>query len=144
MVGSSTGMCEQRSRRLRVRDRLADGDAFHSGDGQNVAGPAKRLLDPLETFEGVELRDPGALERPVQLRDSDFVTQAQRAREHAPDGQPPQVVAVIQVGDQQLQHRRRGRPTGPGICFRMASNSGSRFSEPSSSDRLATPALAFV
>ena len=42
MVGSSIWMCGSGLRSLGAGHRLADGDAFHAGDGQNVAGLCPR------------------------------------------------------------------------------------------------------
>ena len=66
----------QRLRRFRAGDRLADGDAFHAGDRQNVAGPADGFIHALQSFEGIQLGDLGLVKRAVQLGDGHFVAVA--------------------------------------------------------------------
>ena len=73
------------------------------GQADDVAGRSLRDLHPLEAAEDVELRDPGPLDRAVQLRDRDRVAFRDPAVDDASDGDSPQVVAGIEVGDQQLQ-----------------------------------------
>ena len=73
MVGSSIWICGSGFGVLGVRHGLADGDAFHAGDGQDVAGPAHRLIHALQAFERVQLGDFRLLQRAVQLDDCHFV-----------------------------------------------------------------------
>jgi hypothetical protein len=133
----------QRAGILGAGDGFADGDAFHAGDGQKVAGPADGFVHPLQAFERVQLGDAGGVLRAVQLADGHGVAEAQRAGEDAPDGQAPQVVAVIQVGDQHLQHlvriaRRLGDMPQDGVEQRLQVGRGS------SMEFFATPVLATV
>ena len=59
----------QRLGRFGVGHGLADGDAFHAGDGQDVARPADGFVHALQPFEGVELGDLGGVEGAVALGD---------------------------------------------------------------------------
>src|SRR2546430_4276299 len=47
------------------------------------------------------------LEGAVELRDRHFLSGVHPPVEHARNRQPPQIVAVIQIGDQDLQRSRR-------------------------------------
>src|SRR5271157_4645229 len=94
----------QRLRRFGAGDGLADGDALHAGDGEQVAGNSHGFVDALEPFERVELGDAGVVERAVALGDGHGVAISQGAIENAADGQAAQVIAVIQVGHQHLEH----------------------------------------
>ena len=49
--------CRERFRSLDAGDGLADGDAFHAGDGEEVARQPDGFVDALEPFEGVKLGD---------------------------------------------------------------------------------------
>ena len=97
----------QRPRILGAGYRLADGDAFHAGNSQQVARPADRLVHPLQSFERVQLGDARRVLGSVQLADRHRVAEIQRALKDAPDRQPSQIVAVIQVRHQHLQHAVR-------------------------------------
>ena len=68
IVGSSIWMCGSGFRILGVRDGLADGDAFHARDGQNVAGPANGFVHALQAFERVQLRDLVLCNEPSSLQ----------------------------------------------------------------------------
>ena len=83
------------------------------------------------------------LQRAVQLGDADFFAGAQGAVEDARDRQAPEVVAVVQIGHQNLQ-RAGGSPSGGGMCLTMASNSGRRSSPPPLMSVDAVPVLALV
>ena len=63
------------------------------------------FIHALQAFERIELGDARLVERAVELGDGHFVAVPQRAVEHAADGQAAQVIAVIEIGDQQLQDR---------------------------------------
>ena len=39
----------------------------------------------------------------IDLADAYFVAQVERSREHASDGEPPEGVVVVEIGDEQLQ-----------------------------------------
>ena len=58
-----------------------------------------------------------------------------RAVEDAGDGEAAEIVAVVEVGDQHLQRRRRDRPSAAGMVLTIASNSGRRLSPASSRSR---------
>ena len=80
-------------------------------------GRADGLVHALQAFERVQLGDLGFVNGAVELADGDFVAVAQRAVEDAADGEAAQIVAVIEIGDQHLQNRRRDRPAGGGMCL---------------------------
>ena len=82
MVGSSIWMCGSGCGCFGAGDGLADGDAFHAGDRQNVAGPADGFVHALQAFERVQLGDARLLEDAVQLGDGHFVAVPQRAVEN--------------------------------------------------------------
>ena len=48
----------------------------------------------------------------------------ERAVEHAPDREPAEIVAVIEIGHQQSAAYLPDRPAAPGMCLTIASNSG--------------------
>ena len=62
----------------------------------------------------------------VQFGDGHFVAEAQRAVEDAADGQASEVIAVIQIRDQQLQDRVGIAGAAAGVFARMVSKSGRR------------------
>ena len=110
----------KRLRRFGVGHGLADEDALHPGDGQDVARPADGLVHALQPFEGIELGDFGGVEGAVALGDGHRVAIFQGSLEDAPNAQAAQVVAVIQVGDEHLQDgfgiaRRRGNVLQDGV-----------------------------
>ena len=49
----------QRARSFGAGNGLADGDALHSRDGENIARAAQRFVDTLQTFERIHLCDFG-------------------------------------------------------------------------------------
>ena len=79
---------------------------------------------------------------PSSLQMRDFIAVPQRAVEHAADRQPAEIVAVIEIRDQELQASRLDRPVGAGMCFRIASKSGRRLSLSSSGVSLGDARLA--
>ncbi len=64
-------------------------------------------LDPLEAVEREQLGDLRVLERAIELDDRDRVVQLHGAVEDAADGDAPEIVAGVEVGDEHLQRRRR-------------------------------------
>ena len=96
---------QRRQRRgcLGRRDRLADADAFEAGQRHDLATACALRLDALEALEREELRDPRLLELAVAFGDRNSVAHRNLALEDAADAEPAQVVAVVEVRDQQLQ-----------------------------------------
>ncbi len=92
---------------LGVGDGFADGDAFHSGDRDDVAQRGLGDVDPLEAGEGKELGDFRFVQRAIQAGDADIFAGVHGAVEHARDGEAAQVVAVVEIGHQNLQRSRR-------------------------------------
>ncbi len=84
-------------------DGLADGDAGDSRDRNDVAQFGFRNVDALQPVEGKQLGDPHFLQGAVELGNADILAGAQRAVEDARDGQPPEVIAVIEIRHQDLQ-----------------------------------------
>src|SRR4030095_2811818 len=101
-----------RNRILAVGDRLADHDVFDAGEADDVARRGLQGVDAFETFERVELRDGRLFDRTVDLADRDRVAYLDVTVEDASDGQPAQVVARVEIGDQRLKRRPR-RPAPP-------------------------------
>src|ERR1035438_2692408 len=97
----------QRLRIFRAGDGLPDGDAFHAGDGQNVALPPDGFIDALQPLERIQLGDLGGVHCAVALGDGHVVAVLEGAVDHAADAQTAEIIAVIQVGDQHLQHAVR-------------------------------------
>src|ERR1017187_2461408 len=124
----------QRLRIFRAGDGLPDGDAFHAGDGQNVALPPDGFIDALEPLERIQLGDLGGVHCAVALGDGHVVAVLEGAVDHAADAQAAEIIAVIQVGNQHLQdairvaHGRRNvlhdgveqRPQIGGRIFHLA------------------------
>ncbi len=94
----------QRLRSLDAGEGLADGNAFDSGDRQNVARSADGFVHPLQAFERVQLGDACLLDRAVEFGNGHIVAEAQRAGKHAADGQPSKVIAVIEIRHEHLQY----------------------------------------
>ena len=94
---------------LDVRDRFADRDVFDAGKTDDVARRRFVDIDALQPFEGEQLGDARFLRRAVQFAHRDGVANLHVTVEHAADGDPSEVVARIEVGDQDLQ-RRLGVP----------------------------------
>ena len=90
---------------LHVGDRLADRDVLDSGQTDDVAGGGFLDVDPLEAVERIELGDLGVLDRGVELDHRHGIADLDPAVEDAPDRDAADVVARIQVRDQQLQRR---------------------------------------
>src|ERR1039458_528872 len=97
----------QRLRIFRGGHRLADRDAFHSGDGQDIALPADGFIHPLQPLERIQLGDLGGVQRAVALGDGHVIAVLKRAVYHPADAQAPQIIAVVQVGDQHLEYAVR-------------------------------------
>ena len=144
MVGSSMAMCGSGAGFSTLGDGLADGDAFDARDGDDVAQFGFGDVGTLETGEGKQLGDLCFLQRPIELGDRDFFTGEHLAVKDAGDGEAAEIVAVIEVGDENLQRIRRGRPAVRGIVFRIASNRGRRSVPPPWMSVVAVPVLALV
>ena len=143
-VGSSTAIDRHRDAVLDVGDGFADRDVFDAGQADDVAGGRLGDLDPLQAFEGEQLRDLRLLHpchRACTPRPgSPTLT---RAVEDAADRDAAEVVARVEVGDEHLQ-RRVGVAARRRHVSTMASNSGRRSSPAPSADGLDVPARALV
>ncbi len=103
-------MCRQRIGRLEAGDGFADGDAGDAGNGDDIAQLGFRDVGALEPVEAEELGDLDLLNLTAELGDADFFAGAQGAVEDTRDGEAAEVIAVVEIGDQDLQ--RRGRVSG--------------------------------
>ena len=106
----------QRRRILHRSNGLADGDALNAGHGHNIAQLGLLNIYAAQPAEAEQFGDACILQRAIELGDGHFFAGAQGAVEDARDGQPAEVVAVIEVGHQHLQ-RRRGIPGGERNSF---------------------------
>src|SRR5437667_411267 len=87
-----------------MRKSLADGDAFHARNGEDIARHRERFIHSFQTFEGVELRDFCFLNRFVELADAHFVANVQSAVDDASNGEAAKILAVVEISDLQLQN----------------------------------------
>src|ERR1035441_4753318 len=97
----------QRIGSFRAGDGLSDRNAFDAGDGQDIALPADGFIHALQPLERIELGDLGVVHAAVALGDGHVVAVLERAVDYAADTEAAQIVAVIQVGDEHLQHAVR-------------------------------------
>src|SRR5690242_14670477 len=86
-----------------ISNRLPNVDSLDPGNCENVSRPADRLVNALEALERIQLRDFSFLKSSVELHDPHFVSEIQCAVENTRNRQPPEIVAVIQVRDKNLQ-----------------------------------------
>ena len=97
---------ERRQRRggLGRGDGLADRDPLEAGQGHDLAAVGRRGFDALQAVEGVELRHLGRLEASVPLGDGDGLAHRDAAGEDPADAEAAEVVAVVEVRDEELQN----------------------------------------
>ncbi len=88
---------------LHVGDRLADRDVLDAGEADDVAGGGFLDVDALQAVERIELRHLRMLHRVVELADGDRIADLHAAVEDAADGDAADVIARIEVRDQELQ-----------------------------------------
>ena len=79
---------------------LADRDVLDARKADDVAGRRVVDVDAPEPVEGEELRDFRVVERSIELADGDRVADFHASVEDAADGNPPEVVARIEVRDE--------------------------------------------
>ncbi len=112
-VGSSTAIIVHRHLPLDFGDGLADGDVGNARETDDVAGRRVVDVDALQPVERIQLRDLRFARLGRRRADGDLVADLHPAVEDAADGDAAQVVARIEVRDQELQrrversHRRR-------------------------------------
>ena len=92
---------------LHVGDRLADRDVLDAGQADDVARRGLLDVDALQAVEGIELGDLGVLNRRIELDHRDGVADLHAAVEDPADRDAPEVVARVEVRDEQLQRRVR-------------------------------------
>src|SRR6267142_3597981 len=82
---------------------LAVGDALHARDGHDVAQFGALDIHALQAAERKQLGDLHLLYRSVEFGNANLFPGAQRAVEDAGNRQPSQIVAVIEVGYENLK-----------------------------------------
>ena len=100
------GDVRQRRRILGVGNGLADGDAFDARDGDDVAEFGFGDVGALQSGERKQFGDLGFLQCAVELGDGNVFAGVHRSVEHARDGEASEIVAVIEIRDQNLQRAR--------------------------------------
>ena len=98
-----------------VGDALADLNSLDARDRDDVSGADLFGFVAFEAAKRKKLRNLGGLNRSVELRDSHFGAALESSLKNARDGEAPQKIAVVEIGDLNLQHglgiarRRRNR-----------------------------------
>ena len=82
---------------------FANRDSLDTGNGHNVAQFSYVNINTLQPAEGEQLGDLHLLERSIQFGNAKFFSVAQRSIEDAGNRHAAQIVAVIQICDQDLQ-----------------------------------------
>src|SRR5262245_63800426 len=88
-------------------DRFADRDLLDAGKADNVARDRAFDFDALETIEREEFRNTRLLCGTSELQHRHGIVQRNRAVEYTADRDSSEVVARIEVGDENLQGRIR-------------------------------------
>ncbi len=97
----------QRPRALPLGEGLADAHLGEAGDGDDVPRTGLGDLHPPQPFVTVEQGDLDRSHATVETAERHLLRLAQAAVEDPPDGQPADVVVVVQVGDEELERRLR-------------------------------------
>src|SRR5262245_6430785 len=84
-------------------NRVADVDALDTCERDDVAGGRHFYRNLFQSFKSVELSDSGLLDSPPVLADRNLISLGYRPVEDPADGQPAEIVTVIQIGDENLQ-----------------------------------------
>ena len=125
IVGSSTAIAG-RVAGCQVTSIVADVD---------VLDPASATISPLaafhrfsfQSFKDVELRNLGFVNRAIGFHHHDLIADLDLAGEDAADREAPDVVVVVEIGDEQLQ-RVSAQFLGGGIESTICSNKGLQIS----------------
>ena len=125
IVGSSTRIGGSGTGALAVGDGVADVDLLDAGDRDDVAGARARHLAALEAVPGVEQRDLAGHLRAVGATERVLAAGRELAGDQPPDGEPADVVVVVEVVHLELRRRVRDRRAGPGRRSTMVSKSSS-------------------
>src|ERR1700693_2855106 len=97
----------QRLRMLGIRDRIPDRDIGEASDIDDLARRRGFGGPPLQGFDREQRRDPLALAG-ARLADPDYILAgSQRAARDPPNGQPADVIVMVQVAHHQLQRAVR-------------------------------------
>ena len=102
-VGSSTAIGGIAHGILRIGDGFADGDVFDPGQTDDVAGRRLLDVDASQPLEREQLGHLGRLHLAVELADRDLIADPHPAVEDPADGDPSEIVAGVEVGDQHLE-----------------------------------------
>ena len=100
----------QRDRALAVGNRLADLHVLDAGHGHNVARGCGGDGLPFQAVPAEHLRHLARHARSVRAAQRVRLGAAQRAPQQPADGQPPDVIVVIQIRDLKLYRPVRGIP----------------------------------
>jgi len=89
-----------------IRDALADLNSFDARDGHNVARFNLVGFIAIESAKRVELGDLGRHKVARKFHDAHIGAALERAFKNARDGQPSEILAVIEIGNLNLQRGR--------------------------------------
>src|SRR5690348_3273798 len=84
-------------------ESLADLNALHAGNGHDVSCGNRFGFVALEPAEGKELGDARGLQRAIEFDNAHFVAAVQSTLKDARNSDAAEVIAVIEVGDLNLQ-----------------------------------------
>src|SRR5208282_2856172 len=104
---------------LGVGNGFANGDAFDSGDGNDVAQRSFRDVGALEAGEAEELGDFCFVKGAVALGDGNIFARLHGSIKNASDGEAAEIVAVVEIRDQDLK-----RAVGVSLRSRDGVNDG--------------------
>src|SRR6185437_14831174 len=97
-------------------DGFADRNACDSSDRHNVAQLRLRNVDALQPAEAEQLGNARLFERTIELGNVNLVAGAENPVVDAGDGQPAQIIRVVEVRHLHLQRRARiARVRGNGL-----------------------------
>jgi hypothetical protein len=92
---------------LHVGDRLADRDVLDAGEADDVARRGLLNIHTPQAVKCIQLGDLGVLHSGIELHDRHRIADLHAAVENPADRNPAEVVARVEVGDEQLQRRVR-------------------------------------
>ena len=101
-------------------------------------------LDLLEARVSEKRGDVARSPAPVAMNANDRIADRDAAADDAPEGDPAEVIAVMQVGDEHLEKRLGSRRSAAAHASRSPRRSGVMSSLFSCSSRMAKPFLALA
>ena len=106
----------ERRRIFRIGESLANLNALDAGNGDDISGGDGFSFVALQPTKGEELGNARGLEGAIELGDADLIAAAQGSLENASDGDAAEIIAVIEIGDLNLECLLRiARGRGDGI-----------------------------